>query len=206
METLWPERRLPAVSNSLRVAIHHLRASLAKVGSARSRDAFVVFEGGGYSLSPDLDMWVDVEDYEGAWRRGRSLEIAGDVRQALTPYGTAEALYRGDFLADWPYDEWTILRREALKDIQLTVLGKISAACILAGDYEGCVERCQKILALDPTREDAYQWIIRAHIALGHLGRAKSWYALCVRALRELDMNPSEETTALAGQIGAHAD
>jgi LuxR family transcriptional regulator, maltose regulon positive regulatory protein len=200
IEALWPGGDQESAANSLRVAVHALRLALATAAGdsiALSRDAFVQFENGAYSLNPDLRFNVDVEEFEDHWLRGRALEIAGARDRAIREYELAEVAYHGDFLQDDPYEEWSTLRREGLKDIILAILGRLSESAFEALDYEGCIMRCQKIIETDPCREDAYQRLIRSHVLLGQPSRAHRWYEICVRVLKEeLDIDPSPETEA----------
>ena len=96
------------------------------------------------------------------------------------------------------YEEWTLIRREALVDIYLSILRKISDHYFNSTDYDTCIEFCQKILAKDYCREDAYQLLIKCYIKLGLRSRALRWYRLCEGTLRrELDCQVSPETAAL---------
>jgi DNA-binding SARP family transcriptional activator len=200
IEALWPGGDQESAANSLRVAVHALRMALAATAGDSiplGRDSFLQFENGAYCLNPELRFYVDVEEFENHWLRGRALEIAGARDRAIQEYELAEAAYNGDFLQDDPYEEWSTLRREGLKDIILAILGRLSESAFEALDYEGCIMRCQKIIETDPCREDAYQRLIRSHALLGQPSRAHRWYEVCVRVLKEeLDIGPSPETEA----------
>ena len=90
------------------------------------------------------------------------------------------------------------MQREALKDTYLTILGKLASWCIDAGNYEGCIVDCQKILAEDPCREDAYCRLMCCHARLGQRSQALCWYDVCLRTLRAvLDIEPEGQTMAL---------
>jgi len=153
-------------------------------------------------LSPKLELWVDVDDFERMWAAGLRLEKRRDVEGAARQYRLANELYRGDYLEDEPYAEWTLLRREALKDTYLAILGKLANISFKANDYDNCIRYSQKILAKDSCHEEAYRWLIRCYIRLGQPHRALQWYDLCVAALkREIDSTPDHETTSLYHQL-----
>ena len=91
-----------------------------------------------------------------------------------------------------------MIKRESLVDIYLSILRKISDYYFKAADYETCIEFCQKTLAKDYCREDAYQLLIKCYIRLGLRSRALRWYRLCEDTIqRELDCPVSSETAAL---------
>jgi len=201
IEALWPAGDIEAASNSLRVAVHSLRQALsvAAFGTAhQGRNAFLIFESGVYCFRPEVALHVDVDEFERHWMAGRALEPAGDRVGATREYEAAEFLYNGDFLQDDPYEEWSLLRREGLKDTYLTLVGRLSEASFEAGDYDACILRCQKVLEADPCREDTYQRLMRSHSLLGQPGRAHRWYEICIRVLKEeLELPPSDETVGV---------
>jgi DNA-binding SARP family transcriptional activator len=153
-------------------------------------------------LSPKLGLWVDIDDFEEMWTAGQWLEKQGDIEGAANKYQLAVELYRGDYFEDELYAEWTLLRREALKDIYLAILGKLAGISFRGDDYEKCMEYSQKILVKDPCHEEAYRWLIRCHVRFGQRYRAQQWYNLCVATLKkELDSVPDRQTISLYQQL-----
>jgi DNA-binding SARP family transcriptional activator len=123
---------------------------------------------------------------------------------AAREYAAAEALYRGDFLVEDLYEDWTVLPREELKDKYLLVLTKLSQFSLEAKDLDGCIRRSHALLAKEPCREDAYQRLMQCYARLGQRGSAMRWYQICERTLQEeLDVAPSEETRRMYREISA---
>lgn len=201
METLWPEGDPQASNNNLKAAVHALRQTLnpgGRDGNARESGSYVLFLDGNYVVNAQADVWVDVDEFESQWARGRRLDKEGRPDEASVAYASAERLYRGDFLEEDPYEDWMLLRREALKDTYLAILGKLGERSMVSGDCESCIVYSQRILAKDACREDAYRNLMRCHSRLGHRSRALDWYRICERTLRaELDADPDRETAAL---------
>ena len=198
METLWPDCDPRSASNNLKAAIHGLRQTLSQLFGNKESFPYVHFLQGSYLMNPQVELWVDVENFERHWTRGRHFEKTDNLTEAVREYELAEALYRGDYLEDEPYEEWTLLRREALKDTYVTILGKLADHSMETNDYESCISYCQKILAKDSCREDAYQRLMRCYSRLGRRNRALRWYEICRRTIQaELDTTPDHETTAL---------
>lgn len=198
IEALWPEGSVHAASNSLKAAVHSLRSILNELVSESENQQFIIFSQGGYRINPEIDLWVDVEEFEKCCVTGRRLEKEHKIAEATQEFERAEILYRGDYLEDEPYEEWTLLRRESLKDSYLLVLNKLAAHCLDTGDYENCIHYSQNILSKDHCREDAYRNLIRCYVKLGQRNRALRWYDICRRTINaELDTIPEEETTDL---------
>ncbi|MEW6233430.1 MAG: BTAD domain-containing putative transcriptional regulator [Chloroflexota bacterium] len=197
IETLWPDSDPQAANNRLKVALHALRQALAGSPNSRGID-YILYQDGSYSLNPQIGLWVDAEAFEGHCQAGQRLEMEGKSAEAMRHYALAEDLYRGNYLEEDPYEEWTLIRREALKDLYLTILGRLSDYAMEMGEYTSCILRSQKILANDPCREDAYRQLMRCYSRVGQRSQALHWYDLCVKTLRkELAITPEAATTEL---------
>lgn len=202
METLWPDCSPRTASNNLKAAMHGLRRTLSQLLQEKEDFPYILFVQGSYLINPDIELWVDVEEFEQHWAQGRRLEKEGKLHDAVREFEMAEALYRGDYLEDEPYEDWTLLRREALKDTYLSILGKLANHYMEITDHESCIIYCQKIMARDPCREDAYRQLMRCYSRLGRRNRALRWYEICRRTIQtELDTDPDHETTALYQQL-----
>ena len=141
---------------------------------------------------------MDVDAFEYHRAAGRRLEREGRVDEAAKEYELAVELYLGDYLEEDPYEEWTLLRREALKDTYLAILSKLAERSMKEEDYESGIIYCQKTLARDSCREDSYRQLMRCYSRLGQRSRALCWYQFCVRTLKvELDTSPDHQTVAL---------
>jgi len=199
LDLLWPDIDPQVAVNGLRVALHALRQDLGPCAAdGREVGDYVIFDGGNYLLNPEARLWVDAEEFAGHFGAGRQLERQQQPAEAMRRYEQAEAVYRDDYLLEDLYEDWTLVRREELKDQYLLVLTKLADHCIQHGDVEGCIVRCHRILQKDACREDAYQRLIRCYLQLGQRSQARHWYDLCVRTLRqELDAGPSEQTRLL---------
>ncbi len=202
IDMLWPEADPHTAVNGLRVALHALRRDLGPCGADGQPDDYVIFDGGSYLLNPRARISVDADEFAAHFAAGRRLERQQRTGEAMRHYERAEAVYRDDYLLEDQYEEWTLVRREELKDQYLMVLTKLADHCIQQGDVEGCIVRCHRILQKDICREDAYQRLIRSYLQLGQRSQALHWYDLCVRTLRqELDVAPSERTRRLVEHV-----
>jgi DNA-binding SARP family transcriptional activator len=204
LDRLWPELDHESAVRNLRVTVHALRRALEGESSTSREQPLVLTHSDAYELNPAAGVWVDTESFRSLLRTGLALERQGLSAQALTVYQAAEALYRDDYLVDDLYAEWTQLPREALKDDYLLILTRLADAALAARDLEACIAYCHKILARDPSREDAYQGLMRCHARAGRRARALRWYELCRLMLgQELSVAPSDTTRRLAECIGA---
>lgn len=198
IEALWPNCEAEIGRNNLKAAVYSLRQTLAACSKSGDVPHVILFQEGQYSINPDIDVQVDIDDFERCWQTGRKLERDGRKAEAIHQYTLAEEIYKGDYFEDEPYSEWTLLQREALKDNYLSILGKLAAWCYENGDYESCMHYSQSLLYKDVCHEEAYRWLIKCNIALEQYNRAHRWFKICSEVLRrELDIAPDQKTLAL---------
>jgi hypothetical protein len=57
---------------------------------------------------------ADTGDFDSCYEEGLQLEEAGRVAEAVAEYEKAADLYRGDYLSEDLYKEWTVIERECL--------------------------------------------------------------------------------------------
>jgi len=198
MEAIWPDCEPSLANNNLKAAVSALRETLDCDGRPSGRFTWVLFQDGNYRINSGADVWVDAEEFEYRWHAGRQLEREGKAAEALLEYKAAEVLYKGDYMEDNLYEEWTSLQREAVKDEYLFILRKLSDYSMQDGDYDACAVYCKKILSKDICSEDAYRRLMCCHSRLGQRNRAIDWYRLCEKAIRkELDLSPHQQTVEL---------
>jgi hypothetical protein len=70
MDKFWPDADPESARNSLNVALHSLRQALRSITSL----PVIQFENGKYFLNPDLQVWVDVEEFEQHQKDGNSMK------------------------------------------------------------------------------------------------------------------------------------
>jgi DNA-binding SARP family transcriptional activator len=201
MEVFWPGSPPEASRNSLNVAIHGVRRTLRAITDI----PVVVYLGGAYQINSDLSLWLDIDEFENRIAAGRLFEDAGEIGKATFEYEFASGLYRGDFLADDPYEDWAALTRERLRLAYLDTLGRLSNLHFTAGHYAACASLCHGIIERDPCREDAHRRLMRCYSRQGQPHLALMQYRACARALaNELGVETDPATTELQQQIRRH--
>jgi len=115
MDYLWPELNIKAASNNLRGALHAARRTLEPDTGSR----YLELQGEQLVLCPGGQLWVDVEAFE---------EAASTARRSRDPaaYRAAIELYTGELLPEDRYEEWLEGRREALRQLYLTLLAGLA--------------------------------------------------------------------------------
>jgi DNA-binding SARP family transcriptional activator len=198
MDVFWPDAAPETARNNLNVAMHSLRKALRTVIFL----PVIVFEDSAYGLEPNLQVWLDVEEFERCVQAGQRLEARDQLTAAVDEYECAISLYQGDLLEQNPYEEWTVLDRERLRVAYLDTLDRLSQIYFSQERFAACITVCQLILARDRCREDAHCLLMRCYIHQGQPYLALRQYQTCVEALHaELQVEPAPATTQLYERI-----
>lgn len=197
MGWLWPDSDLKRARWSLNSTIYALRKLLNGAASSASSSNHVLFEEGCYRLSPDVLVSSDVEEFDDRYERGLRFERAGWEREAVAHYEEAVELYRGDYLAEDLYEDWTMIERERLADAYVDMLDRLADHYARTGRVREGIRFHHRILEKDPCHEHSHRRLMQHYARLGLWGRALHQYRLCRKILEHTcDMAPSPETEA----------
>ncbi len=204
---LWPESNLKHARWSLNSAIYALRRILGGCLASVAPPDTVLFEKGAYRLSQYVRVSTDIGEFDTRCEKGFRLEGDGRVSEADAEYERAVGLYRGDYLAEDLYEDWTQIERERLMDSYTEMLGRLAVHHMEKGEYREGIGCCYRVLEKDRCNEEAHRLLMECFSRLGRRARAIRQYRLCERSLgSEWDMAPSPETRALHAVIAGNAD
>jgi DNA-binding SARP family transcriptional activator len=230
MGWLWPESNLKKARWSLNSAIHGLRKLLGSCPSSltstttttpahpssssttttttstssseQQPQSHVLLEEGYYRLCPQVRVSTDVEEFEGLYEEGVGLEKEGRIAEALERFEGAIALYRGDYLLEDLYEDWTMVERERLVNAYVDMLGRMAEHALFGGRHQESIRACYRVLEKDRCHEESHRRLMRCYAALGLRARALRQYRLCEEALaQEYGLSPSPDTLALHASL-----
>jgi predicted ATPase/DNA-binding SARP family transcriptional activator len=198
MDLLWPELGLRAASNNLRQTLHVARRTLHPDPEIASSYLSVSAEQ--LLMCPEGQLWVDVDAFE---------EAADTARRSKDPaaYRAAIELYSGELLPEDRYGEWAESRRQELRQGFLSLLVELAGLYEERGaeeDLASAVQAFQRVVAEEPTNEEAHLGLMRLYALSGRQGDALGQYVRLSDALsRGLGVEPSASARALKEEIAA---
>lgn len=198
IDRLYPEADPAKVAKNLRGRVSELRRALEPDLKHGPDSRYVLSAGEGYCFSAEAPCWIDVEAFARALDEARALEEAQRWSEAVSCYRRAVELYRGPFLAEDPYEEWTLEPRERLRERFLVALERLAEAHARLGQHPQAIACCQRALAEDPARESAFRRQMRFQAYAGRTSQALETYRRCVHTLKDqLGVEPDRKTQAL---------
>jgi predicted ATPase/DNA-binding SARP family transcriptional activator/TolA-binding protein len=186
---LWGDSTEDRAQASLRKSLSSLR-KLSETALIINRQTV--------AFNYDSDYWLDVEAFESA--------LAEDDAdpERLHALGEAVELYLGEFLEGFSvrqavaFEEWVLGERERLRQLVLQALHRLSAALADRGEVATAIEYTNRLLALEPWREEAHRQLMTLLARSGQQSAALAQYETCRRILaEELGVEPLPETQAL---------
>jgi DNA-binding SARP family transcriptional activator len=189
---LWGEHGEEEARGALRQCLHLLRRSLGTAADLLEID-------GERLVVAQHACEVDVIRFE-------SLAASRD----LADWGTAAAIYRGDFIealeAGPDFELWAAVERERLRNLAHGVLSRLSHQTLDGATREQAEQLAHRLLASDRVHEGCYRALMRLYAAAGLRAKALQTWNECRETLRrELDVEPSDETAAVIKRLRGHA-
>jgi len=193
MEMFWPEEAPEAAKRKLYLAVSVLRCSLNQDYTGESGYGYLMSSNHVYHFNPAVEIRTDVDDFLHYYRVGQQ---KSEERVAL--YEKACSLYRGIFLPEDAYADWSFIRREQLSQIYLSMCGTIADYYLKAKRFEDAANWAISMLKENHCDEKAHQNLIKIYSAQGRRSEALQQYQRCENILRkELGVAPLIETVQI---------
>jgi DNA-binding SARP family transcriptional activator len=200
----WGEYSDERARSSLSTTLWRLRKVLEPSGVPRGT-YLLTPSVGEIGFNPESKHWLDVDVLETQARQILSkpcnMLSAGEVCELEN----ALKLYTGELLEGF-YDDWALSERERIRSLYLK--GQATLLCHYqnTGAYDQALACGQRILYLDPLREEIHREMMRLYVKNGQRAQALRQYEKCHKILAaELDIPPMEETRALRAEIARNA-
>ncbi|WP_231396535.1 bacterial transcriptional activator domain-containing protein [Micromonospora ureilytica] len=144
---------------------------------------------------------LDVEEFRTESAHGLRLAEQGESDDARAALLLAEQRYRGDFLEDEPYDDWSRPTREEARRVYLRVVRKLASLARDAGDIDETIRHLGRALELEPHDEGVHGEFIRTLTDAGRHGEAAQAYRRYGEAMSAIGV-PARARGRLCGAQG----
>ena len=196
----WGESSSEHARGCLNTALWRLRLALEPEGTPPGT-FLLINQVGEVGFNPLSDYWLDVAEFEHQMNSLLSQPVESISPDLIQAAERSLDLYRGDLL-DGYYDDWALRERERLRFLYLNGLSCLMRHYNHQRMYEKGLVCGQRILAMDPLREEIHREMIRMYLASGQRSLAIHQFDYCSQVLaEELNIAPMEETQALFERV-----
>jgi len=183
--TMWPDADEDVARGNLRRNLTLFKSVLPSAGAEHD---WIIANNEFVRWNPDAACTLDVAEFDRQCGDDDTLEAA-------------VALYGGDLLEDL-YDDWVFGERERLRGEFLTALKRLAERFRSNRDFPRALEYAQRLLAVDPLREDVAREIAAIRYQAGdRAGALHTIDAFVDRLRKELDIDAMPETDVLRDTI-----
>jgi DNA-binding SARP family transcriptional activator len=205
---LWPDSEPHTARSALRNTLTLLHSLLDVSPVAHCS---LLIQQDALGLNPQAPLELDLDIVQRAWKEALRLPtVPAEPQRTALVAGVQHALslVRGPFLDGFwlreeaLFDGWVQQQQQQWQVRLLLLCDRLSNWQEAAGELEYAQTTLVRWLALDSLSEEAYQRLMRVHLALGDATGALQVYATCrARLAEELQIEPSTDTMALAEHI-----
>ena len=198
MALQWPDHSHNSARNNLNVALYSLRNTLGPGQAAQP----ILYRDGCYILNPELDWWVDRNEFLSAFDDAQLARRAGRPEKVVHSYHKAIRLYRGPLFEDDGGGEWYLPEQRRLRDLYGQALEQVAAIHFQLGELPEALQFGQLGLSNDPCSEATHRLLMRCYASRREQQLVSRQYQACATTLREeLGVSPCEETTQLLHEL-----
>lgn len=186
---LWGDRLDEQARGSLRNTLAAIRKALGADALTGERDMVALASG---LVSVDVDRLAEAA--------AGAPNLSDEALEAVL----SSQLLEGATSPSETFDEWLAFERTRCLGLAQTAAQKAIAAHEMAGQIGKALALAQRLVALDPLREQSHRLAMRLFAAAGERSRSMAQFQACRDVLkRELGVEPSAETADLARRIAA---
>jgi len=198
MDLFWSERKELSDTAPLRTAICRLKTMLEPKRELGKRNlSYIIYHQDSCTFNNNSDYWLDIEEFENLCLKAKHFGKYDRI-VALESYQKAFEIYRGDFLAEDLYQEWTNSFREYYRNLFLNSVREAAKWFNELKEYQQARLILQRALENDSYIEELHILLMQALLGMGEAKGAIEHYTICSSMFyQEFGIGPSKELKLL---------
>ncbi len=199
IDRLWEDSTVDEGMRDLKVALHGINKALEPNRKPREEAKYIIRQGVTYQLS-EKDVWIDAEAFDQALAL-ESLNINENPEKSKQILRYATELYKGSYLPNRAFDDWTATERERLQLLAINAMISLGESTLQSNPTES-IRLAQEALIIDPTWEEAYRLQMTAYALKKNRPQVIKTYQICSKVLdEEFGIDPLPETKRIYDQV-----
>lgn len=191
ISVLWKQEKNDNPAGAMRTAMYRARSMLSELSEDASFQ-FLISKNGGYSWNPDLEIVIDIEEFDKLVRS--AIEDENGVASGLN----ALKLYEGKFLPVQSSEMWVMPVQAYYHNLYESLFERVVPILEQEARYEEGIAICNKGLQIDPYSEKTYQHLMRFLLNVGENQEVVRVYEeMSKLLLSTFGIMPDQESKAL---------
>ena len=188
---VWKPEKNDNPTGAMRTAIHRARQMLTEL--TENEDCrFLVSKNGGYMWDPDVDVSIDVEEFD------KLISSVRDDAECTKTCLAALDIYNGKFLSMQSAEMWVMPMQTYYHNLYESLIEKVIPSLERTGRNEEGVAICRKALQIDPYSEKIHQYLMRFLLVLDERSEVMKVYEdMSKLLLTTFGVMPDQESRAL---------
>jgi len=202
MTALWPESDEASARRNLRSTLNLLHGVLEPDRMAGEAPYFVRSVGRSLELCVGEHLSIDSWQFEELMGEAYRHEADGVPAAAVDALERACELYRGEFLADAAFDDWSEIERDRLRALFVEGSTRLAELLLAYSRFDEAIVVASRALEAERWSEAAHRALIAAHLERGDRSAARRALERCRRALDDVGGPVEELTFMLERRVG----
>ena len=178
----WPD----VTEDKARAYLRHELWLIRKALLSKSKSDYLIADDITIYFNASAEYWLDITSLTNT-NENASVD---ELMKALS-------VFQGEFLPGF-YEDWITQEREHLQAVYEQKMARLLELLENEKRWNDILEWAERWISFGQESEAAYRYLMTSYDALGDRAKVTSTYQRCVQALRELDLEPSEQTRSLA--------
>ncbi|MGM0446394.1 MAG: BTAD domain-containing putative transcriptional regulator, partial [Bacillota bacterium] len=201
-EMISPKKDQKSAIRDFKVALNTLNNVIEPDREKRATPYFINKHNSRYGLNPKATIEIDKNKFEDLIKKGLKNAKLNKTDQAINNLSDATSLYKGDYLPNCVYQDWSREVRERYKQLFIQGAEVLAELHYKKSNYQKAIETAEKIIAEETTVEKSYQIIMKSYNMMGERSQALKSYQRCVVNLdKELSVVPTKKTNKIHQEI-----
>lgn len=199
IDRLWPDIDMDGGNRDFKIAHHGVNKALEPHRKSREEAKYIIRQGLTYQINED-NIWIDSEAFD------QAIEIANHYQQtdtatAIQALEFATSLYKGSYLPNRIFEDWSSLERERLQLLAINAMISLGEKKLNSNPDES-IRLAQEALLIDSTWEEAYRLQMQAYKIKGNRPQVIKTFKACKAVLEEeFGIDPLPETVSVYEEI-----
>lgn len=199
IDRLWPDSGMDEGNRDFKIAHHGVNKALEPLRKSRDETLYIIRQGLTYQINPKK-IWIDSEAFDQAIELA-NYTLSTDRDTAIQALEFATDLYKGSYLPNRIFEDWSSLERERLQLLAINAMIALGEIKLESNPTES-IRLAQEALLIDATWEEAYRLQMNAYRIKKNRPQVIKTYNACKKVLdQEFGIPPLPETTAVYQEV-----